>query len=63
MLFTASLMVLLAGVAQERAVAVVQAPDSPVRLEHATMLSASEGPPVLCSPPPVSQPIRSISSR
>ena len=26
---------------------VVQAPDSPVRLEHATVLSASEGPPVL----------------
>jgi len=33
--------------AQERAVIVVQAPDSPVRMEHATVLSATEGPPVL----------------
>jgi len=33
--------------AQERAVMVVQAPDSPVRMEHATVLSATEGPPVL----------------
>ena len=45
MLLTASLMMLLA--AQERAVAVVQAADSPVRLEHATMLTATEGPPVI----------------
>jgi len=45
MLLTASLMMLLA--AQERAVLVVQAADSPVRLEHATMLTATEGPPVI----------------
>ena len=45
MLLTASLMMLLA--AQERAVPVVQAADSPVRLEHATMLTATEGPPVI----------------
>ena len=42
-----SVMMLLAVLAQERAVMVVQAPDSPVRLEHATVLSATEGPPVL----------------
>ncbi len=47
MRMAASVMLLLAGLAQERAVMVVQAPDSPVRLEHATVLSASEGPPVL----------------
>jgi hypothetical protein len=47
MRMVASVMLLLAGLAQERAVVVVQAPDSPVRLEHATMLSAAEGPPVL----------------
>jgi len=40
-------MTLLAVMAQERAVLVVQAPDSPVRMEHATVLSATEGPPVL----------------
>jgi hypothetical protein len=43
----ASVMALLAVMAQERAVLVVQAPDSPVRMEHATVLSAAEGPPVL----------------
>ena len=43
-----SVMALLAVMAaQERAVLVVQAPDSPVRMEHATVLSAAEGPPVL----------------
>jgi hypothetical protein len=47
MLWMASLLMVLAGAAQERALAVVQAPDSPVRLERATMLSASEGPPVV----------------
>jgi hypothetical protein len=48
MLLMASLLtMMLAGAAQERAVAVVQASDSPVRLDHATVLSASEGPPVL----------------
>lgn len=48
MRMAASVMALLAVMAaQERAVLVVQAPDSPVRLEHVTVLSASEGPPVL----------------
>ena len=47
MLLIAGLMMLLAGVAQERAVPIVQATDSPVRLDRATMLSASEGPPIL----------------
>ena len=47
MRMAASVMTLLAVMAQERAVLVVQAPDSPVRLEHATVLSAAEGPPVL----------------
>lgn len=37
----------LAGAAQERAVAVVQAPDSPVRLDHATVVTVADGPPVL----------------
>jgi hypothetical protein len=43
----ASVMMVLAGLAQERAVSVVQAPDSPVRLEHATVVSAADSPPVL----------------
>jgi len=47
MRMAASVMMLLAGLAQERAVSVVQAPDSPVRLEHATVLSVAAGPPVL----------------
>ncbi len=47
MRMAASVMTLLAVMAQERAVLVVQAPDSPVRMEHATVLSAAEGPPVL----------------
>ena len=48
MRMAASVMALLAVMAaQERAVIVVQAPDSPVRMEHATVLSATEGPPVL----------------
>jgi hypothetical protein len=47
MRMAATVMMLAAGLAQERGVAVVQAPDSPVRLEHAAVLSAGEGPPVL----------------
>lgn len=47
MRMAASVMMLLAVLAQERAVPVVSAPDSPVRLEHVTLLSAAEGPPVL----------------
>jgi hypothetical protein len=47
MLWMASLLMVLAGAAQERALAVVQATDSPVRIERATLLSASEGPPVV----------------
>ena len=47
MQIVAGVMLLLGILAQERAVTVVQAPDSPVKLEHATMLSAAEGPPVL----------------
>ena len=47
MRLAASVMLLLAGLAQERPVAVVQAPDSPVRLEHSTVVSADDGPPVL----------------
>jgi hypothetical protein len=43
----AVLMLLAVLAAQERAVPVVQAPDSPVRLEHSTVLSGTEGPPVL----------------
>ena len=47
MRIAASVMLLLAALVQERAVIVVQAPDSPVRLERATLLSLSEGPPVV----------------
>jgi hypothetical protein len=47
MLLTASVIMMLAGMAQERALPVVQAPDSPVRMERATMLSGTDGPPVL----------------
>ena len=47
MRLTAGVMMLAAAMAAERPVPVVQAPDSPVRLDHATLLSASEGPPVL----------------
>jgi hypothetical protein len=47
MRMAAGVMMLLAVMAQERAVLVVQAPDAPVRMEHATVLSAAEGPPVL----------------
>jgi len=47
MLLFASLVMLLTGAVQERALAVVSAPDSPVRLERATMLTASDGPPVV----------------
>jgi hypothetical protein len=47
LLLTAGVLMILAGAAEERTVAVIQAPDSPVRLEHAAVLSASDGPPVL----------------
>jgi hypothetical protein len=47
MLLTASVIMMLAGMAQERTLPVVQAPDSPVRMERATMLSGTDGPPVL----------------
>jgi hypothetical protein len=47
MLLLASVIMLVAGVAQERALPIVQAPDSPVRLERATMLAATDGPPIL----------------
>ncbi len=39
--------ILLAGALAERPAIVVQAPDSPVRLERATILSGADGPPVL----------------
>ena len=47
MRIAASVMLLLAALVQERAVIVVHAPDSPVRLERAALLSHSEGPPVV----------------
>jgi hypothetical protein len=42
-----SVLTMTAGAAQERTLPVVQAPDSPVRMERATLLSATDGPPVL----------------
>jgi hypothetical protein len=45
-LLAAALMVLLAAPA-ERPTIIVQAPDAPVRLDRATILSSTEGPPVL----------------
>ena len=39
--------ILVAGALAERPAIVVQAPDSPVRLERATILSGADGPPVL----------------
>src|SRR5260221_8215761 len=47
MLGHALMAVVLAGVSAERAVLVIQAPDSPVRLERATLLTPETGPPVL----------------
>ena len=38
---------LLAGQPSERPVAIVQAPDSPVRIDRATVLTGADGPPVL----------------
>jgi len=46
LLSTAMTLWLAAGPA-ERPTLVVQAPDSPVRLDHATILAGAEGPPVL----------------
>lgn len=47
-LFSAVMMfVALAGAPAERPTIIVQAADSPVRLEKATILSGAEGPPVL----------------
>jgi hypothetical protein len=43
----AGLTMLLAAAAAERTAIIVQAPDTPVRLEHATVLSGSDGPSVL----------------
>ena len=47
MRMAASVMMLLAGLAQERAVLSFRPQTRPCRLEHATVLSAAEGPPVL----------------
>ena len=47
MLRTISLLALLAAAAVETTPAVVQAPDSPVRLDHAKVLGATDAPPVL----------------
>ena len=41
------MMLLLAGALSERPTIIVQAPDSPVRLERATILTGADGPPVL----------------
>ena len=46
-LLSAALMGWLAAVPAERPVIVVQAPDSPVRLDRATVLQGAEGPPVV----------------
>lgn len=43
----ASLMMMLAAAAGERPALVVQAPNSPVRLDRTTLLTPAEGPPVL----------------
>lgn len=42
-----ALALMLAGAAGERPAVVVQAPDSPVRLDHATVVTPGDGPPVL----------------
>ena len=46
-LLSAALMGWLAAVPAERPAIVVQAPDSPVRLDRATILQGAEGPPVV----------------
>ena len=46
-LFRAMLALVLAVAAAEKPALVVQAPDSPVRLDHAAVLTSSEGPPVV----------------
>lgn len=46
-LLSAGLMLVLAGAATERPAIFVEASDSPVHLERATVLTAAEGPPVL----------------
>jgi hypothetical protein len=46
-LLSAALMGWLAAVSAERPVIVVQAPDSPVRIDRATVLQGAEGPPVV----------------
>lgn len=43
----AALAVMLAGAAGEKPAVVVQAPDAPVRLDHALVVTPSDGPPVL----------------
>ena len=43
----AALALMLAGAAGEKPAVVVQAPDTPVRLDHATVVTPGEGPPVL----------------
>ena len=47
MIRLAVLMLLLTGAAGERAVLIVQAPDSPVKLDRATILAAADAPPVV----------------
>ena len=44
---TAAMIAMLAGAAAERPALVVQAPDSPVQLEKAVVLSGADGPPVV----------------
>ncbi len=46
-LFSAFLALLLSGPPTEKPALVVTAPDSPVRLDHAAVLTAADGPPVL----------------
>ena len=45
--FSAVLTLLLAGVLAEKPTIIIEAPESPVHLERATILSGAEGPPVL----------------
>lgn len=44
---SAVLTLLVAGVLAEKPTIIIEAPESPVRLERATILSGAEGPPVL----------------
>jgi hypothetical protein len=46
-LLTAALTIALAAAPVERPAIVVQAPDSPVRLERATVLQGADGPPII----------------